>query len=130
MNKSIISKLTFNDLDYNTRIPNGYTDNNIYSKLKWDSNNTPTVINSNNIKVMQIKTNTDRIHITQAFTNSASIIDSEWEVEANIKILTLNSYNGYFGWTNQHGKYLGIYIRNSFKGGLSLTSTGGKKSII
>lgn len=127
MNKSIISKLTFNDLDYNTRIPNGYTDNNIYSKLKWDSNNTPTVINSNNIKVMQIKTNTDRIHITQAFTNSASIIDSEWEVEANIKILTLNSYNGYFGWTNQHGKYLGIYIRNSFKGGLSLTSTGGKE---
>lgn len=127
MNKSIISKLTFDDLSYNTRIPNGYSDNNIYSKLKWDSNNTPTVINSNNIKVMQIKTNTDRIHVTSAFTNSASIINGEWEVEANIKILTLNSNNGYFGWSNQHSKYLGIYIRNSFNGGLSLTSTGGKE---
>lgn len=120
MNKSILSKLTFDNVQHNTILPTPYSDNNKYTNLVWYRQSSPTITVSNNIHILNITNLNYRLATNNFINSSAEFLRNDFEIDINIRILTLYSQNGFFGVGNGWLKFI---IKNTFIGGLSIISS-------
>lgn len=129
---SIISKLNYSNFTSAGTLPSTYfNDNNVYGTLTWLPVSSPTLaFNATNQKYVNIPSTSARLQTPQLFS-TFNAQDTDWQVETDIEIATLNADNAYFGLhsLNSNTRQISLIIKSTFNKGLTILLQNGTMEV-